>query len=176
MKFQKGHKMSPEMRLKISNSLKGIKRDTNTRRKMSVAQKLNASKFTKEHRAKQAETMRGRKASLETRLKMSAAQSGEKGNKWAGGITDLYLKIRHLFEYRQWVSDIFYRDNFICQECFSRGGRLNAHHIKAFSEIIREYHIDSVEKALNCSELWNLNNGITLCKKCHILIHKKRCK
>jgi len=24
-----------------------------------------------------------------------------------------------------------------------------------------------LEQAVNCEELWNINNGITLCKECH---------
>jgi len=27
--------------------------------------------------------------------------------------------------------------------------------------------INSLEEALNCEELWNVNNGRTLCRKCH---------
>ena len=115
----------------------------------------------------------GKKASLETRKKMSLAQSGDKGNKWKGGITHLYLQIRHHFKSRQWVSDVFHRDDFTCQECFERGGKLNCHHIKHFSEIIKENKIKTLEEALDCEELWNLNNGVTLCYNCHKTKHKK---
>ena len=50
-----------------------------------------------------------------------------------------------------------------------RGGKLNVHHIKPFALILKENQIDSVEKAKNCAELWNINNGQTLCEKCHKL-------
>lgn len=95
---------------------------------------------------------------------------GKKGSKspnWKNGKTDLRRMIESLFEYRQWRSDIFTRDNFTCQKCTKRGGKLNAHHIKAFSKIISENNIKTVEQALNCEELWNINNGETLCEECH---------
>jgi hypothetical protein len=173
MRFQKGHKMSPEMRLRISQKLKGVKKSPETIAKMSISGKLNNSKRTPEGIRRQADKLRGRKASFETRLKMSLAQSGDKSNTWKGGITHLYLQIRHHFKMRQWISDCFHRDDFTCQQCHKKGGKLNCHHIKHFSKIIEYYGIEILEEALDCAELWDLNNGVTLCKDCHSLIHKK---
>jgi hypothetical protein len=81
--------------------------------------------------------------------------------------TPLYCQIRKIMEYRQWRSDIFTRDNFTCQSCFVRGGRLQAHHIKPFYQILEENKIVSLKQAIECVELWNLNNGLTLCLSCH---------
>lgn len=103
----------------------------------------------------------------ERRNKHRIAQTGEKGSNWRGGISTLVQLIRKCFKYRQWVSDIFTKDNFICQICGIRGGKLEAHHIKSFSLIIHENNIKTIEEALLCEELWNLNNGMTLCKECH---------
>jgi hypothetical protein len=45
---------------------------------------------------------------------------------------------------------------------------LNAHHKdKSFSKIMEDNNIKTLEEALICGELWNINNGITYCKKCH---------
>lgn len=99
---------------------------------------------------------------------------GDKSPNWKGGVTILVEFLRRCFEYRQWRSDVFTRDNFTCQECGdATGGNLNAHHIKYFSHILEEYKIETKEEALNCKELWNINNGITLCDICHINKHKK---
>lgn len=76
-------------------------------------------------------------------------------------------KIRQCFKYRQWRSDIFTRDNFICQGCNERGGELHAHHKKSFATILRDNNIKNLNDAELCEELWNINNGVTLCKKCH---------
>ena len=87
---------------------------------------------------------------------------------WRGGKVSLYIQIRNCFKYRQWRSDVFTRDNFSCQDCGdSTGGNLNADHIVPFIQIIRKYCIATIEQAINCEELWNINNGKTLCVPCH---------
>lgn len=94
-------------------------------------------------------------------------QLKEKNINWKGGITPLRMQIRHSFKYRQWISDVFTRDNFTCQNCGTKGCILNAHHAKSFSKIIEENKITTFEQALGCEELWNINNGKTLCERCH---------
>jgi 5-methylcytosine-specific restriction endonuclease McrA len=76
--------------------------------------------------------------------------------------------------YREWRDAVFHRDNFTCQKCGGgAGGNLNAHHLKPFQQIIDEYKITTVEQAIACAELWDIWNGITLCKTCHDKIHTK---
>lgn len=59
----------------------------------------------------------------------------------------------------------FERDSYTCQKCQARSGNgrtfyLQAHHIKSFAQFPDlRYQID---------------NGITLCKKCHQEIESKR--
>jgi len=97
---------------------------------------------------------------------------GDKNHFWKGGITPLIKVTRTCFKYRQWRSDVFTRDDFTCQECGVRGAYLEAHHIKTFSKIIKDNKIKTIEQALCCEELWNINNGTTLCKDCHKQIIK----
>ena len=108
-----------------------------------------------------------------TKVKMSKAQIGENGNSWKGGVSRLNELIRKNFKYRQWRCDVYTRDNFICQDCGQRSGILNAHHNKELTEIIREYKIISLKEALECEEIYNINNGITLCRDCHKKRHYK---
>ncbi|KKL51455.1 hypothetical protein LCGC14_2295330 [marine sediment metagenome] len=93
--------------------------------------------------------------------------SGEKHPNWKNGSTLLIKKTRNSLKYRQWRSDIFTRDDFTCQECNHRGGYLEAHHIKALAWIFELNDIKTDEQVMNCEEIWNINNGITLCGKCH---------
>jgi len=105
------------------------------------------------------------------RFWISCQKFGAENPAWKGGISDLIQRIRRSFKYRQWRSDVFTRDDFTCQECGdNKGGNLEAHHIDSFVEIIRRNKIKTIEQALDCEELWNINNGLTLCKKCHRLI------
>lgn len=93
---------------------------------------------------------------------------GSKSPHWKGGITPLNIKVRRCAKYQQWVKDIFTRDNWTCQICKQRGGGMEADHFPVrFSEVMKDYEIDTFEKAKNCTVLWNLSNGRTLCIKCH---------
>ena len=116
---------------------------------------------------------KGNRIKAETKIKLSEALRGEKCHLWRGGITLLNQITRTNFKYRQWRSDIFTRDDFTCQECGQRGAKLNAHHIKNLSLILQFYEITTLEEVLECEELWNINNGITLCKICHKKLHKQ---
>jgi 5-methylcytosine-specific restriction endonuclease McrA len=104
--------------------------------------------------------------SEESRKKMSEDRRGDKWYTYKGGITPLRNQIYNSYKYRQWISDVLLKDNYMC-ECGKVGGRLCAHHIKSFSTILQENKIKTLEEAFNCSELWNINNGRTLCYECH---------
>jgi len=163
--FQRGHvswskgktglyKHSEERKKKIGNAHRGKKLSEEIKRKISEAKK-------------------GRRCSPKTEFKRGEMPRGKNHPSWKGGITPLHQRIRHCFKYRQWRSDVFTGDNFTCQVCEKRGGDLMAHHIKEFSLIIEENKVNTLEKALSCSELWNINNGLTLCKRCHKHKHSK---
>jgi len=63
---------------------------------------------------------------------------------------------RKYIEYQQWRKQVFERDNYTCQCCGDKkGGNLNAHHISSYTN--------------DKDNRLNIDNGITLCDKCHIL-------
>jgi len=92
---------------------------------------------------------------------------GEKHWNWKGGKTKLRNSLKELYVYREWRSQIFSRDSFVCQGCGQRGGYLHAHHLRSLSLILEENKIKTVAQAKACKELWDVNNGQTLCRSCH---------
>ena len=153
---KKGIKFSEEHKKKISEANKGKPKSEQARKNMSISKKGKTSPVKGKHW----------KISLQGRINIGNGHRGEKAYNWRGG-QGLHFTIRNCFKYRLWRDDVFTRDNFTCQECGKRGGNLEAHHIKRFIDILEEYNIKSLEEANNCEELWNINNGQTLCKKCH---------
>ncbi len=160
--MRKGSKCTEATRRKMSRSRTGHKVSAETRKKLS---KANTGKtYSKETRKKIGDVQRGRKASAATKKRMSVALRRAFRGKHR---TALATGIRQSFEYRQWRSDVFTRDDFTCRECDRRGGDMEAHHLKPFATILRDNNIKTREDAIRCAELWNINNGKTLCIACH---------
>lgn len=110
---------------------------------------------TKEFINKQSEIKKGKRATDKTKKLLSESHKGEKSYSWKGGITHENKIFRHSFEYRQWRTSVFERDNYTCQECGLRGVVLNAHHILPLCDYRDpDYSL-------------NIDNGITLCEGCH---------
>lgn len=97
------------------------------------------------------------------------SNKGENNPNWKNGqgITEINLIVRQLEKYKEWRFAVFQRDNFVCVQCGDISKEINADHIKKFSDIMRENNITTTEQAELCSELWDVNNGRTLCVECH---------
>lgn len=109
-----------------------------------------ATEFKKGQTAPQ----RGKVLSLETRLKISIAKKGQiPWNKGLGTKSSVNELARKTKQARDWRKATYERDDYTCQGCGVRGGKLQAHHIKPFS---------------THPELrYELDNGQTLCVDCH---------
>ena len=92
---------------------------------------------------------------------------GEKNPNWTGGGSKLRRGYRRVAKYLEWRTDCYERDDYTCQFCKARGGKLNVDHVKPFALIIKENNIKTIEQLYACEELWALDNGRTLCISCH---------
>jgi len=77
---------------------------------------------------------------------------------WKGGKDYENKKIRNNLEYGIWRKEIYKKDRWTCRICGSKK-QIVAHHLKLFSEY-PELRFD-------------INNGITLCRSCHLKLHKE---
>ena len=117
-------------------------------------QKLTGRKLSPEHIANRTRAQTGLKRSLESRKRMKIARSGAGSYFWKGGVTKPNMIIRMSLEMRLWREAVFKRDNWTCIWCKVRGGKLSADHIKPF--------------ALYPELRFSIDNGRTLCRKCHL--------
>lgn len=102
--------------------------------------------------------MFGKNHSDETKRKMALKKQGKDNGNWKGGVTESVRLFRKSRRYQQWRKEVLQRDNFACQFCAKINCSI-AHHLKS----IKEY-----------PELrFDVDNGRTICKECHIQIHKR---
>ena len=108
-------------------------------------------------------------------------KKGKNHPNWQGGLTPFHQFLRNHNLMNEWREEIFKRDNYTCKECGdNKGGNLNAHHnIKSFNLILKEFLqkynefsiFDDREILIKLAEryepFWDIDNGITLCEKCH---------
>lgn len=164
LESRKWYKHSEETKRKIrenhSHYWLGKHFPEETKRKLSEVRKNK--KQSKETIEKRVSHFRGKKRipfSKEWKQKMSLSKKGNNNPKWKGGVSSKNHIIRNGIEIRLWRESVFARDNWTCQKCKNKGIILRAHHIQNFSQY---------------PELrFAIDNGITLCKKCHIEFHKK---
>ena len=84
--------------------------------------------------------------------------SGENNYNWNPNKSkEERIQERKTAEYSRWRRGVFESDDYTCQDCGERGGKLNAHHIVPFS----------VDESLSLEP----SNGVTLCEECHKQIH-----
>lgn len=149
MRGKKGKPHSEEFKKLMSERWKG--NQINKGRKASEETRKKLSDY---HTAHPVRAGLGKKQSLEHRIKNGLGNKGEKHWNWKGG---RYKSDRkqdmNSIPYREWRKAVYARDNYTCQICSERGGKLHADHIKPYSthQYLR----------------YDVNNGRTLCEDCH---------
>jgi hypothetical protein len=166
------YKRTEEYRKKLKDRLlkigvekrfkKGHGRLMTEKQYLGIAKKNKGSKRSDETKIKMrkhnAKYWKGKKQSeqhkknISNGIKLHFNESGRK--------TPETILIRTGLEYRLWREAVFNRDNYTCQTCGIDRTEIQAHHKKEFSKF---------------PELrFAIDNGITLCKKCHSLIHNNK--
>lgn len=173
----KGIPIPEERKKKISESNKGKPKSEEHKRKIS--------KTFKEKGISNGENnpFYGKIHDDESKLKISQVQKKKHGMdenhpQWNEILSPLMAQIRYSTKTVAWRKSVFKRDDFTCQKCGKRGGgELQAHHCnKMFIEIFEENEILTLSQAMECEEFWNIDNGMTLCVRCHNKIRHIRKK
>lgn len=111
---------------------------------------------------------KGNTWSEETKDKISKSLKGkckgENNARWKGGVNTPNQQLRDRlvggYQYKKWRGEVYERDNYTCQLCGKESnGDLEGHHILPFSE--------------NHDLIFDVDNGVALCKNCHRQIRHK---
>lgn len=139
---------------------------------------------SEETRHKIGSANRGKTFSHEIKRKLSISRTGDKNPmfgkhrfreqnpNWRNGISTITNLIRNSTKYFEWRQKCLVKDNFTCLKCGTHGGDLNVHHKKLFANLLREAQkylplFTPYDAAMMYTPLWDVNNGKTLCDKCH---------
>ena len=150
-----GKHHSEQSKKRIGNAQKGTKKPwagkyKRTREMIENYRKANLGK----HHSPKTEFKKGHKTSKETKNKISNCLlrrfSGDKNPSWKGGLSFEPYSVDWTKTLKRAVKE---RDHYICQIC-------------EIQDDLVVHHIDCNKK--NC----DMNNLITICRKCHSKIHK----
>lgn len=151
----KGKKKSIEHREKISKGNLGKKLSRETRELISISTKGRVP------------WNKGKRKATDIEMR-NTGNAGEKHWAWKGGISKEAVSLRQTSEYKVWRELVFKRDGYTCAICNRHGGNLVVHHIVRFSKILKMNEEDRRKI------IWDIGNGMTLCKDCHKKIHSSK--
>lgn len=135
-------KLSEETKKNMSEARKGFKMSLGAKKKLSASRL--GMKFSEQH--------------IRALSLSHIGMPGPKNSNWRGGITKSNDLLRKRIGYRLWRTLVKIRDNFTCRICNIRGGYLVSHHLDGFDNFPGLRLV--------------VDNGVTLCKKCHLEFHK----
>lgn len=123
-----------------------------------IAERLGVTSVTVGQWLEQEGVERRKRPTQRVREKLRQANLGSRRYNWKGGITAENVRVRTSLYMKLAREACFERDDYTCQSCGKRGGKLNAHHIWPFQRF---------------PELkFEVSNLGTLCKECHDDFHK----
>lgn len=150
----------PTSRAKLAEAATGntrcLGREISQETRDKIAASLKGQALSPEHRAA---ISRGvRKAGC--RPPRNPHLVGPNHPNWQGGHSTIRQALFDSPEYRAFRKAVLERDNWTCQSCRARGGKLHVHHLKAWGPYPKLRY--------------EVSNGITLCRKCHYGVHRSQ--
>lgn len=109
-------------------------------------------------------------ANPEKALARGIQNRGAGAYNWKGGVSRLNVSIRQMNESRKWIDAVKVRDG-ACVKC---GGveDLESHHVVELAAIVERLGIRNRDDAReHAAQLWDIANGLTLCRPCHWAHH-----
>ncbi len=95
---------------------------------------------------------------------------GEGAYNWKGGVSRLNTSIRQMNENRKWIDAVRARDG-ACARCGVTDD-LESHHVVELADLVGQLGIKNRDDARrHAAQLWDLDNGLTLCRPCHWAHH-----
>ena len=183
------HKISQTMKGRIPKNLSMLHllpRTDEWKKNMSIAH--IGKKHTKETKLKCGLANKGKTLTKEHREKISLNSArywlgkprpflgeltkgkfGKEHPRWVENKkSSLQKSIRSSQKYHQYKATILKRDNFACVLCDIKRVYLELdHHPKGFAQLLKEHIIQTYDEAMSCDELWQIENGRTVCQPCH---------
>jgi len=90
---------------------------------------------------------------------------------WKGGSARLNTSIRQMHENRLWIDAVKARDGGVCVRCGS-DSNIESHHKVELSVLTESLGIrNRADARAQSAVLFDLDNGETLCRKCHYAHH-----
>lgn len=142
----RNRRLSPEHKRRIALAHIGKKRPPFNQEWLDNLSKAHKGRnFSPETREKIRQRMIGKQLCL--------GRTGPLAGNWRGGTSTINERIRNSAAYIKWRQHVFDRDDYTCQACGKRGGKLHADHELPFAS----YPHLRLE----------ILNGRTLCVPCH---------
>jgi hypothetical protein len=155
--WNKGLKINVTWGDSISRATKGKPKSIEHAKKISQA--LTGKPFSEERKKNISLSLKGRVSWNKGKRKATHPEMKNTGNMaeqhwaWKGGVSSINARIRSSSEYKVWRESVFIRDRWTCQHCFKKPRYVEADHIKPFVDYPQHR--------------FDVNNGRTLCRRCH---------
>jgi len=104
------------------------------------------------------ERMAGKPKTMAHREAMSRGKCGANHWNWKGGVSGVRKLAAAKLDFRLWRRTVLSRDGHACALCQRTDAKLHVHHILPFAR----FRSSAITPA----------NGITLCAKCHVRLHR----